>query len=100
MGVTAGDLARVGQSVTLADSEAADRRPRIRQWQDTFNLLALAAAYDGRERGQYEADAWLRLLNGFAIADVEKAIEVHYSTSRFPVMPADVIQLIEDGSAL
>lgn len=99
LGCTAGDQSRAGQSVTLHRSEVADRRPRITTWKHTFSLLALAAGFDGRERGQYEAEAWLRLLNGYVVADVELAIEAHYSVSRFPVMPADVIQIIEEGEA-
>lgn len=97
LGCTVGDQSRAGQSVTLHSPEAADGRLRITTWKHTFSLLALAAGFDGRERGQYEAEAWLRLLEGYFVVDVERAIESHYSVSRFPVMPADVIQIIEDG---
>lgn len=97
LGTTAGDLARVGQSVTLADSEAVDGRPRIEESLDAFRLLAWAAAFDGRERGDGEAFAWLEILRGLVIEDVKTAITEHYRNSRFPVMPADVIQIIEEG---
>ena len=97
MADTAGDRARVGQSLAPTRESASDRRPVIGRWEDTFQMLALAAAFDGRERGRFEAEAWLKALRGYVIDDVEKAITAHYRRSRFPVMPADVIEIIEEG---
>lgn len=97
MGATAGDRGRAGQSDERAQEIVSDRRPAIRTWRDTYNLLALAAAFDGRERGEYEARAWLKVLDGFPIEDTEQAITEHYRSSRYPVMPADVLQIIEEG---
>ena len=98
LGATEGDQARSGQDVATRSESGSDRRPRIRSWRDTFNLLALAAGFDGRERGEYEARAWLRVFDGYVIETVENAITEHYRASRFPVMPADVIQIIEEGA--
>lgn len=97
LGATAGDKARAGQAVTLADSDAVDGRPRLTEWGQMFALLIPAAAFDGRERGEYEAKTWLKALEGFVIADIEGAITEHYRRSTFPVMPANVIQIIEEG---
>lgn len=96
-GCTAGDQERIGKSITLADSEAADSHPRIAEWEQMFALLLHAAGFDGRERGRYEAETWLKALRGFVITDVELAITEHYRRSTFPVMPANVIQIIEEG---
>lgn len=97
LAATAGDLARAGQAVALADESAVDERPRLTTWEQMYALLMHAAGFDGRERGEYEARTWLKALDGFAIEDVEQAITEHYRRSRFPVMPADVIQIIEEG---
>ena len=63
-----------------------------------YTLLALAAAYDGRVRGWGEAAAWREMFDGWPVSDVRAAILTHYRTSRFPVTPADIIQIIEEGS--
>lgn len=97
LGATAGDRERVGQAVERVEESAADHRPVIRGWRDTFNLLALAAAFDGKERGQFEAEAWLTVLRDAPIEDARAAITQHYRGSRFPVMPADIIQILEEG---
>ena len=97
MSDTAGDRARVGQALTPLAESASDWRPVISTWEHTFQLLALAAAFDGRERGRYEAEAWLKALSGHVIEDVERAITAHYRRSRYPVMPADVTDIIEEG---
>ncbi|WP_024356708.1 hypothetical protein [Leucobacter chironomi] len=97
---TAGDQARLGQSVTLTGSEAADRRPRVASQKEAFELLAWAAAFDGRERGPYEAAAWAEALHGRPCEAVKDAITEHYRRSRYPVMPANVIEIIEEGAAL
>ena len=98
-GCTAGDQARVGQALTLTGSEAADRRPRISSPGDCLQLLMWAAANDQRERGPGEAAAWFDALRPyrFAVADAKAAITEHYRRSTFPVMPANVIQIIEEG---
>lgn len=62
-------------------------------------LLAWAAGYDRIERGRYEAEAWLELLHGLPVADVKDAITEHFRSSRYPVMPADIIRIIEEGPA-
>ena len=98
MGCTAGDQERVGQALTPADPGASDRRPRISTWQQCLALLLIPAGIDGRERGEYEAKTWLRLLSGYVIEDVENAIYEHYRRSIFPVLPANVIQIIEEGA--
>ncbi|WP_427870569.1 hypothetical protein [Leucobacter luti] len=94
---TAGDQARVGQSVTPAPDRPLDRRPAIQQWEDVLAVLTWAAGYDRIERGRYEAEAWLEVLRGLAVEDVKNAITDHYRRSRYPVMPADIIQTVEEG---
>lgn len=98
-GCTAGDQARVGQALTPADSGPSDRRPRIGSPGDCLQLLMWAAANDQRERGPGEAAAWFDALYPyqFAIADVKDAITEHYRRSTYPVMTANVIQIIEEG---
>ena len=96
MGATAGDQERAGQTVAVTAESASDRRPRITTPEDMLALLTWAAGYDRIERGPYEAQAWFALLEGYARDDVKRAITSHYRTSRYPVMPADVIHYIED----
>ncbi|WP_336653054.1 MULTISPECIES: hypothetical protein [unclassified Leucobacter] len=97
---TAGDQARLGHSVSRTDSDAADRIPRVVFHEQAFELLAWAAAFDGRERGPYEAAAWAQALHGQPYEAVKDAITEHYRRSRYPVMPANVIEIIEEGAAL
>ncbi|WP_146120052.1 hypothetical protein [Leucobacter massiliensis] len=101
MGRTAGDQERVGQSVVLADSEAADRRPRIATRIDAFNLLAYVAALDNRERGEHEAQAWLDALGPYRIAmeDARAAVSAYFlgpNRHRW-ITPGDIVQILEDG---
>ncbi|MFD5599204.1 hypothetical protein ACFWHR_04020 [Leucobacter sp. NPDC058333] len=98
-GRTAGDQARIGQALSPTDSEAADRRARVSSPDDCLRLLLWAAANDQRERGPGEATAWFEALQPyeFAFDDVKAAITKHYRRSTYPVMPANVIQIIEDG---
>ena len=97
MGLTAGDLDRLGQSITLVGDAASDQRPALETWEQMYALLALAAGVDNRARGEYEAKTWLKALHGYVIADVEAAIVEHYRRSQFEIRPANVIQIIEDG---
>lgn len=104
MGCTAGDRERRDQSVVRGDSRPVDRRPRIDSWQDTFNLLAYVAAFDGRERGEHEARAWFDALgpSRFAVEDARAAVAAYF---RGPdrhrwITPGDVIHIIEEGEAL
>ncbi len=64
-----------------------------------YAVLMHAAALDGRQRGEYEAKAWLKALHGLPIDDVEQAITHHYRTSTYPVMPANIIQILEEGAS-
>lgn len=97
LGATAGDQARVGLPVTLAAESPANRLPAIHGSGDVLTVLTWAAGYDRIERGQYEAEAWLEVLRGYEINAVKLAITEHYRGSRYPVMPADILHLIEEG---
>lgn len=99
LGDTAGDHARVGQAVTPTQESASDRRPRIVVWPDALAALTWAAGYDRIERGNYEAQAWFEVLQGLPFADVKAAITEHYRRSTYPVMPANIIQIIEEGAS-
>ncbi|UOQ58120.1 hypothetical protein MUN78_04540 [Leucobacter allii] len=94
---TEGDRVRALQPVSPLGP--TDERPLIQDARDCYRLLAWAAALDGRDRGEYEAAAWWEALApfGFAFEDARIAITRHYTRSRYPVMPADIIQIIEDG---
>lgn len=97
MGVTDGDQARAGQAVAQAAPNASDHRPRITEPSHALALLTWAAGFDGRERGRFEADAWFAALEGVVIEDARAAITEHYRRSRYPVMPADVVDHLEGG---
>lgn len=62
-------------------------------------MLTYAAAFDRIERGRFEVLAWIDALEEFEPADVKAAITTHYRQSRYPIMPADVIRLIEEGES-
>ena len=75
----------------------ADRRLRVSGREDGFALLTWAAGFDQKSRGWAEAEAWAAALHGIPVDDARAAITVHYQRSPWPVMPAHIIRIIEDG---
>lgn len=100
MGATPGDIARSGSQVAPVDESASDRRAAISTVEQVLALLTWAAAFDRIERGRFEAEAWLAALEGFGLETARAAVTEHYKRSRFPVTPADVIEIIENGDVL
>lgn len=94
---TVGDEARAGQSVERPTENASNRR-LVQSVDDVLTLLTWAAAYDRITRRRLEAEAWLETLRGHPVEAVKHAITEHYSGSRYPVMPSDIIQIIEEGN--
>lgn len=102
LGLTAGDLARAGQELAPHRERASERRPVLASRRDAFNLLAYAAAFDGRERGEHEAQAWLDALgpHQIAIADARAAIAAYFNGPNRHrwITPGDVLELVEEGT--
>lgn len=97
LGLTAGDLARVGREVVPASDDAADRRLTVQSVDDVLALLTYAASFDDTKRGRFQAAAWLEVLRGYPVDDVRDAITEHFRHSRYRIMPADVIEILEEG---
>ena len=97
LGATEGDRARYGSEVTLGSESRSDRRAEVHTVDDVLALLTWAAGFDRIKRGRMEAEAWLSILAGFDGAEVRRAITAHYRGSRFPVTPADIVEIIEEG---
>jgi hypothetical protein len=53
-------------------------------------LLAIAATFDRRTVGDFEARAWAKALTGLRLADCAEAIQNHYTNSTDWLMPAHV----------
>lgn len=84
-------------SVEVARESRSEPISAISAVEETFALLVWAAAFDGVERGRHEAEAWLEVLRGYDLAAAKAAITEHYRRTRYRVMPADVVQIIEEG---
>lgn len=61
---------------------------------EAAELLTIASAYDGREVETGAAQAWSLVLDGLPIADCREAILKHYRSSRFRLMPSDVVERV------
>lgn len=96
-GATAGDMAPGRYSVEMAQESPSETISAIGSIEETFALLVWAAAFDGVERGKHEAAAWLEVLRGYDLAAAKHAITEHYKRTRYRVMPADVVTIIEEG---
>jgi hypothetical protein len=57
---------------------------------DAARLLALAAAFDRRTIGEYDAMAWADALDGLAMDECAEAIRDHYRHSTMWLMPAHI----------
>lgn len=58
-------------------------------------LLAIAATFDRRTVGDFEARAWAKALDGLRPADCAQAIQSHYTDSTEWLMPAHVRALVK-----
>lgn len=58
-------------------------------------LLAIAATFDRRTVGDFEARAWAKALTGLRPADCAEAIQQHYTDSPEWLMPAHVRTLVK-----
>lgn len=99
--ITPGDRERASRETMPARPDPVDRRPRISTQRDAFNLLGYIAAFDSRERGEFEAQAWLDALGPqqIAVDDAKRAVVAYFngpSRHRW-ITPGDVIEQIEEG---
>jgi hypothetical protein len=53
-------------------------------------LLAICAAFDYRNPGAIDLEAWEAAVGDLAFADAREAVVTHYRSSRERIMPADV----------
>lgn len=57
---------------------------------EAIHLLARVAAYDHRQVGTADVDAWTETLADITHADATQAVDTHYRRTRTPITPADV----------
>jgi len=58
---------------------------------DCAKFLTVSSALTGREPTEEQAKAWSVILDDVTLEDALDALREHYRTSRFPVMPADIV---------
>lgn len=97
MGPLAHDGAFPGGLAVVGAESASDRRTGVQSEGEMIVVLSWAAGHDGRERGPLEAKVWLEQFRGFDMQELRQAITEHYRRSRWPVMPSDVHEIIEEG---
>src|SRR5690606_22014581 len=62
---------------------------------EAAKFLTVSAALTGREPSREQAEAWAIILDDIPLADALAALKAHYRASRFPVMPADIVEQVE-----
>lgn len=62
---------------------------------DAAKFLTVSSALTGREPTEEQAMAWATVLDDIPLDDALAALRSHYRTSRFPVMPADIVEQVE-----
>lgn len=67
---------------------------------ETAELLALAAAYDGRTVTATDVHAWHALLQGTDPGQGKAAVGAHYSRHTWRLMPAHVLQLVAEARSV
>lgn len=64
------------------------------EFDQTFDVLALCAAFDRRTVGEADAHAWHDVIGDLDFEDAKRAVRDHYRASREFVMPSDVRQRV------
>ena len=62
---------------------------------DAARLLVVSAALTGKEPTREQAQAWAVVLDDVPVSEAMDALREHYRVSRFPVMPADILAMVE-----
>lgn len=58
---------------------------------EAAKLLTVSAALTGREPSEEQADVWAVVLDDIGYEEALAALREHYRVSRFPLMPADIV---------
>jgi hypothetical protein len=59
---------------------------------EAAEFLTLSAAFTGREPSVEQAGMWSLVLDDIPLDEALQALRAHYRSSRFPVMPADIVE--------
>lgn len=63
---------------------------------EVVELLSVAAAFDQRTVGEFDAGAWHAAIGDLDLADARTALIDHYRDRRDRVMPADIRERVVD----
>ena len=63
---------------------------------DAAKFLTASSALTGREPTEEQAVVWSAVLDEISLEDALKALRSHYRRSRFPVMPADIVNHVNE----
>lgn len=61
---------------------------------EAAKFLTVSAALTGREPSEEQAAAWSVVLDDIPLDDALAALRAHYRVSRFPIMPADIVEQV------
>lgn len=62
---------------------------------EAAQFLTVSSALTGREPTEEQAQAWSVVLDDIPLEDALASLRAHYRKSRFPVMPADIVEQVE-----
>lgn len=62
---------------------------------DAAKFLTVSSSLTGREPTEEQAFVWATVLDDIALDEALAALRAHYRVSRFPVMPADIVEHVE-----
>lgn len=66
---------------------------------EAAKLLTVSSALTGREPTEEQAIAWATVLDDIPLIEALDGMREHYRVSRFPVMPADILEHVEAARA-
>lgn len=64
---------------------------------EAARLLTISSSFTGREPTEEQAVAWATVLDDIPLDEALVALRSHYRASRFPVMPSDIVEHVEEA---
>lgn len=66
---------------------------------DAAKFLTVSSALTGREPTEEQALAWSTVLDDITLEEALAGLRAHYRESRFPIMPADIVEEVTKARA-
>jgi hypothetical protein len=61
---------------------------------EAAKFLTVSSAMTGRVADEDQAEAWSVILDDISLGDALAGLRAHYRASRFPIMPADIVDQV------